>query len=217
MTDTTDQIIAAQAAQVERGLTVARDGGTQHTTQTISQTYPTTVADLWEACTDPARLQRWFAPVGGDLRLGGRYQIEGNASGEVVACEPPRSFTVSWELGGDSSLLTVGLTPTDEGARLTLVHEHSGDAGADFWTQFGPGATGVGWDLALLGLSLHLITGQDRPADPAAFAATGPAQQFIRSASERWGEASVRAGTPQEEAIAAADRTTAFYLGHPPA
>ncbi|TDD06120.1 hypothetical protein E1292_15690 [Nonomuraea deserti] len=26
----------------------------------------------------------------------------------------------------------------------------------DFWSGFGPGAAGVGWDLALLGLGLHL-------------------------------------------------------------
>lgn len=220
MTDTsdpTDPILAAQPARVDRGIAIERDGGTQHTTQTISQAYPTTVDDLWDACTDPERLRRWFAPVSGDLRVGGHYRIEGNASGEIVACEPPRSFSVSWEMGGDSSRLTVRLAPADDGARLTLVHEHSGAADAEFWTQFGPGATGVGWDLALLGLSLHLALGHDRPDDPAAFVATESGRAFVRAASELWGDASARAGTPREAATAAAARTTAFYLGQPPA
>ncbi len=216
MTQTPDQIIAAQPATVRRELTVETDGRTQHTVQTISQTYPTTVDDLWQACTQPDRLERWFAPVSGDLRLGGRYQIEGNASGEVIACEPPRSFTVTWEMAGASTRVAVRITQEEGGARLILEHQHTGDADSEFWTQFGPGATGVGWDLALLGLSMHLVTGQDRPDDPDAFARTVPARQFIRAVSERWGQASVLAGTPEQDAIAAANRTTAFYLGEQP-
>lgn len=217
MTQPSDQIIASQPDEVRRDLTVKRDGNRQHTVQTISQSYPTTLGDLWDACTQADRLGRWFAPVSGDLRLGGRYQVEGNASGEVVACEPPRSFTVTWEFAGDSSQVAVHLVPEGDRVRLTLEHEHTGDADSEFWAQFGPGATGVGWDLALLGLALHVVAGEDRPDDPDAFARTAPAQQFIRAVSERWGEASVRAGTPEEDATAAANRTTAFYLGEGPA
>ncbi|MDV3129139.1 SRPBCC domain-containing protein [Mycobacterium sp. 21AC1] len=213
MTDASDQIIASQAEAVRRGLAIERDGTSQHTTQTISQSYPTTVDDLWEACTQADRLERWFAPVSGDLRLGGRYQVEGNASGEVVACEPPRSFTVTWEFAGDTSQVAVQVDDEGDRARLTIEHTHAGDADSDFWTQYGPGATGVGWDLALLGLALHLVAGEDRPQDPEAFTQTAPAQRFIRAASESWGEASIHAGTPEEDATAAANRTTAFYLG----
>src|SRR5215831_3624182 len=60
------------------------------------RTYATTVGDLWDALTNPARLPRWFLPVSGDLRLGGRYQFEGNAGGEVTACEPPRYVAATW-------------------------------------------------------------------------------------------------------------------------
>ncbi|GAA4198737.1 hypothetical protein [Actinocatenispora rupis] len=38
----------------------------------------------------PVRLARWFEPVTGELRLG-PHQVEGNATGEVAACEPPRT------------------------------------------------------------------------------------------------------------------------------
>lgn len=217
MTQEHDRILGAQADDVRRDLAVERDGPRQRTVQTLSQAYPTTVDDLWQACTQSDRLARWFAPVSGDLRHGGRYQVEGNASGTVVACDPPQSFTVTWEFGGSTSQLTVRVAADGDDARLTIEHDHTGDTDSEFWAQFGPGATGVGWDLALLGLSLHLVAGQDRPANPESFVQSEPAQRFIRAASTRWAEASVRSGTPQADAIAAADRTTAFYLGEPAA
>lgn len=185
MTTTPEETIASQPAAVDRDLTIQRDGKTQHTVQTISQSYPTTLDDLWQACTQADRLARWFAPVSGDLQLGGRYQVEGNASGEVIACDPPRSYTVTWEMGGAATHVSVRLTPEGDDARLTLEHQHTGETDSEFWIQFGPGATGVGWDLALLGLALHLMTGQDRPEDPDAFAQLPSARQFIRDVSER--------------------------------
>ena len=48
------------------------------------------IADTWDALTNAERIPRWFLPVSGDLRLGGRYQIEGNAGGTITRCEPPR-------------------------------------------------------------------------------------------------------------------------------
>ena len=55
------------------------------------RTYPAPAADVWDALTNTERLPRWFAPVSGDLHLGGRYAIEGNASGTitVVRAAPP--------------------------------------------------------------------------------------------------------------------------------
>lgn len=214
MNPTSDErVIAAQAGDVRRDLTIEVEADKQHTVQTISQSYPTTADDLWEACTNAERLERWFAPVSGELRLGGRYQVEGNASGEVLACDPPRSYTVTWEFAGDSSRLSVFVAEEGDRARLTLEHAHTGEAGAEFWTRFGPGATGVGWDLALLGLALLLTTGQRRPDDPEAFGRKESVRQFIRDASAQWGAASANAGTPEVDATAAANRTTAFYLG----
>ncbi|UVI36316.1 SRPBCC family protein [Brevibacterium spongiae] len=215
-TPTEIEVLAAQADVVDRGLSISIEGDTQHTVQTISQTYPTTVADLWDACTDPARLERWFAPVSGDLELGGRYAIEGNASGTIEKCEPLSSYSLTWEFAGGISYVTVRVTEADAGARFTLEHSHSGEAGAEFWTQFGPGATGVGWDLSLLGLAFHLVAGTGRPENENEWVTSAPAQEFVRTSSTRWGEASIAAGTPADEARAAADRTTGFYLGQPP-
>lgn len=52
------EILTSQADAVDRELSIDIDAGTQHTVQSISQSYPTTLADLWEACTDPVRLER---------------------------------------------------------------------------------------------------------------------------------------------------------------
>ena len=48
--------------------------------------YPADQADLWDALTNADRIPRWFLPVSGDLRVGGRYQLEGNAGGVVERC-----------------------------------------------------------------------------------------------------------------------------------
>lgn len=65
MTQRSDDLIASQPDRVRRELSIDRDSNTQHTVQTISQSYPTMVEDLWQACTQPERLARWFGPVSG--------------------------------------------------------------------------------------------------------------------------------------------------------
>ena len=59
-------------------------------TLTVSRVYETPPEDLWDACTNPERISRWFLPISGDLRPGGRYEFEGNASGTIERCEPPQ-------------------------------------------------------------------------------------------------------------------------------
>jgi uncharacterized protein YndB with AHSA1/START domain len=179
----------------------------------LSRRYPTTVMDLWDALTSAERIPRWFLPVSGDLRLGGRYQFEGNAGGEITACDPPRLLAATWEFGGGVSWLTVRLAEEKGGgARLEL--EHIAHVEGDFWDQFGPGAVGVGWDLALIGLGLHLATGAAvDPTESAAWSASEEGKAFARGSSEGWRRASIAAGTDEATATAAAARTTAFYTG----
>src|SRR6202042_1500120 len=63
----------------------------------VSCAYDTDIHDLWDAITNAQRIPRWFLPISGDLRLGGRYQLRGNAGGQITACEPPSRFAVTWE------------------------------------------------------------------------------------------------------------------------
>lgn len=184
---------------------------------TLSRSYPTDAADLWEACTSAERLPRWFAPVHGELRLGGKYQVEGNASGTVLTCEPPRSFTATWEFGGGVSWIELEVTSEGpESARMTL--DHIALVGDEMWPQYGPGAVGVGWDLALLGLAIHLDTGESVPAEfkDDQWATTGAGREYIRDAGEGWYAAQVASGEDSATARTAADNTIAFYRGEAP-
>ena len=56
----------------------AKDGKPASTV-TLSRLYDTNVDDLWDALTNARRIPRWFLPIEGDLKLGGKYQLEGNA------------------------------------------------------------------------------------------------------------------------------------------
>ena len=90
---------------------------------TVGRTYPSPVEDVWDACTNPERIPRWFLPVSGELTLGGHYQLEGNASGTIESCDPPHSFTATWEYGGEVSWIEVRFTPLDDGStRFELDH-----------------------------------------------------------------------------------------------
>src|SRR3954462_9560923 len=138
-------------------------------TVTVSRVYDTPRDDLWDACTNPERISRWFLPISGDLRPGGRYSFEGNASGTIERCEPPDRIAATWEFGGQVSWVELTLTSEPDG-RTRFVLEHIAHADDDMWAQFGPGAVGVGWDGGLLGLTLHLASGGEGP-DPGAGAA----------------------------------------------
>jgi len=209
MIDVTHQISAVRRSLGSRVLAA----GTARVV-TITQTYPTDVEDVWDACTNSERLPRWFLPITGDLRLGGRYQLEGNAGGTVERCDPPASFAATWEYGGDVSWIEVRLAPVDEGTRFTL--EHVAHVDDDRWAEFGPGAVGVGWDLSLYGLASHLSSGTaPHPADAAAWMASPEGVQFMTASSEAWYAANLATGIGETAARSAADRTTAAYTASP--
>jgi uncharacterized protein YndB with AHSA1/START domain len=180
---------------------------------TISQAYDTGIDDLWDACTNPERIPRWFLPVSGDLRPGGRYQLEGNAGGTIERCEPPAGFAATWEYGGDVSWIEVRLV-TEATGRTRFELDHVAHVDDERWAQYGPGATGVGWDLALMGLGLHLVSGAavDR-SEAEAWSASPEGRRFVAMSSQRWCEASIEAGTEEAAAREAAARTTAAYTG----
>ena len=187
-----------------------RDGESVHAV-TVVRGYPTTVEDLWDAVTNGQRISRWFLPISGELELHGRYQLDGNAGGVIKACQPPSHFEITWEFGEDVSWVEARIVEDGTGlARLRLTHtaRHS-----PHWDEYGPGAAGVGWEMGLMGLSVH-ITQPDEPLqDEAAFVASPEGMAFIAGSSRGWEEAAVAAGKDPVAARAAASRTTAFYTG----
>ena len=146
--------------------------------------------------------------------MGGRYQLEGNAGGVVERCDEPVSFAVTWEFGAMMSWLQVTLSADDDGTTLELAHEATVDP--EFWTQFGPGAVGVGWDLALVGLGLHIETAAPVDQDAvAAFTISPDGVTFVRRAAEDWADAAIGDGDAPEAAGEAARRTVDFYTTVP--
>jgi hypothetical protein len=100
--------------------------------------------------------------------------------------------------------------------RTRLELEHTAHVNDERWVQYGPGAVGVGWDLALMGLTGHVESAKTvDPSEAEAWSASDEGRRFITLSSQAWGEASIAAGTEPGMARAAADRTTAFYTGTP--
>lgn len=201
---------------VDRRLEARERDGQMAKVVVLSRDYDTTVEDLWDALTSAERIPRWFLPISGELRLGGHYQLEGNAGGQITTCDPPRQFGITWVMGGADSWVDVTLTEAPGGG-ASLRLEHTAHVPPEWWEQFGPGAVGVGWDLALLGLHLHIASGESfDPAEAEAWSLSDQGKAVSRASSDAWGEAAIAAGEEREAALQAAERTRAFYTGETP-
>ena len=216
--------VNAQIDAVTRGAGTTEVDGEPARVQSLTQVYPSPIDDVWDAVTSPDRIARWFLPVSGELRQGGRYQFEGNAGGEVLECSPPAGGAAgnraTWEFGGGMSWVRIALSAVDEGTtELELTHiARAADLPPGFWEMYGPGATGVGWDMGLLGLALHLDGDPQLPPDAAeAWMLGEEGQRFARRAADGWADAQISAGENPEAARRAAEATFAFYTGQPSA
>lgn len=204
--------IAAHLGAVARVVESRMQDGQEMLVVVASRAYDTTVDDLWNAVTDKSRLARWFAQVDGDLKLGGRFQVKNNASGTVTACVPPTSYAVTWELGGGVSWVNVLLQPTKSGgAHLTVEHIAPPNP---HWDKFGAGAGGVGWELGLLGLGMHLRSGEARDKfDEHAWGVSEEGKSFVKAAGEGWIAAEIAHGEEPAKATTRGQRTIHFYRG----
>lgn len=192
-----------------------RDGKTTRIVR-ASRGFDSDIDDVWDALTSAERIPRWFSPVSGDLRLGGRYQIQGNAGGTITECDPPRRLALDWEFGGNVSWVLVTLAAQGDG-RTLLELEHIAaidDEFEKFWGQFGPGAVGVGWDLSFLGLTEHVESGWNKPPETdTEWVKSDNYKEFVAGSSNGWRDAAIAFGTDTDAAREAADRTTGFYTG----
>ena len=179
------------------------------------RTYDTHCEDLWDALTNIERIPRWFLPIEGDLRPGGRYQLKGNAGGSITRCDPPREFDITWEFGGGLSWVRVRLDAQGTRTRFTLEHiVHASDLD-QHWAQFGPGAVGIGWDLTLHGMDLYL-NGDGSAVDHAAahaWMASDAGKAFMRTSASAWAEAHIAGGADPDTARGMAARSSAAYTG----
>ena len=172
-------------------------------------TIATSAADLWRSLTDADHLRRWFLPVSGELRVGGAFEAEGNASGVVVRCDPDQRLTVTW--GDESSLVDVRLVPDASGDDVS-ARDASGDTSVELkhtsvelkhtyplsMAGNGTGAfyVGPGWDFALNALrAFHSST-------PLIGLNTPQEQVFNRQALLAWGLVVEASGTATPEEVA---------------
>lgn len=114
------------------------------------------------------------------------------------------------------SWVTVRLESDGDETHLTLEHIMLKDeAGEEHWHQYGPAATGVGWDLSFLGMALHLESHSgaiDREA-VATWMASDKGKSFMHQCADAWGAAHIAAGEQPDIAQAMATRTAEFYTG----
>jgi uncharacterized protein YndB with AHSA1/START domain len=204
--------IAAHLGAVSRVVEDRVHEGQKNRVVIASRAYDTSIEDLWDALTNQERLPRWFAPVDGELTLGGRFQVKNNAGGTITACVPPKSFSATWEFGGGVSWINIALAPTkDGGTHLTLEHICPPNS---HWDKFGPGAVGVGWELGLLGLGMHIRSQAVRDTfDEHAFGVSEEGKGFVTKTGEGWIAADIKGGEDAGEATKRGQRTIHFYRG----
>jgi uncharacterized protein YndB with AHSA1/START domain len=189
--------IPAQLGAIERTVSrMPREDGGENVVVLARRTYRADPEDTWSALTDPSRIARWFMPISGDLRPGGNFQLEGNAGGDILECDRPHRFRVTF--GGETSFVEVRLSPDGDGA-TTLELEHTVPIEM---AQSGAGAlwVGPGWDGALMGLGLHL-TGEFT-GDPVAAANSPEVVAFNEKSVRAWATVVEASGTATPEQLA---------------
>jgi uncharacterized protein YndB with AHSA1/START domain len=196
--------IPSQLAAIYRE--VGEVGGGEGVGVLLRRSYGAPIDDVWDAVTDPDRMRRWFLPVSGDLRVGGTFQLEGNAGGEILSCERPRLLRVTF--GGPTSVVELRLTPNGD-AETLLELEHTvpmeiarSAAGALY--------VGPGWDGALMGLDLYLRG--EVPDDPRAMASSPEVQEFSKQSAHAWSAAVESSGAAGADEIAAATEASIAHF-----
>jgi uncharacterized protein YndB with AHSA1/START domain len=136
----------------------------------FTRTYATTIEDLWDACTDPERLRRWYTPVRGDLRVGGTFEQTNMGSGTILACDAPHFLKLSLGGGADEIELRLATGARDGTTTLELQHATTFDTheigGQTFDAIF---CMGGGYYPRFLALDLHLRGTLPDDYDSAAF------------------------------------------------
>jgi uncharacterized protein YndB with AHSA1/START domain len=183
--------------ELDRAVERVQSEGGELVRAVVRHRYDTPPADLWEALTDPDRMKRWFYPLSGDLREGGTFQLEGNAGGDILACDPPTLLKLTF--GGPASIVVLRLTEAGGGTTLELEHtvpiEMAGSgAGALF--------VGPGWDGAFL--ALDFFVAGEVADDPIAAASSPEALEFSRQSVALWTATVEASGTATADEIAAA-------------
>ena len=127
------------------------------------------LAEVWAALTEPARLAVWLAETKLEAVVGGRIEIafapDETIYGEILELSPQKRLTFTWSSRPDApraSVVCFELERAGSGTRLRLTHSRQSTAEAR--------GTCAGWD-AQLDLFVAALAGQPADWEPAYAAA----------------------------------------------
>ena len=105
----------------------------------VERVFPASPAEVYDAWTTPETLRLFMCPgtqtttvVEADVRVGGQFRIvmrsdvDNEHRGEYRVLEPGRRLVFTWAspaTGWEPTLVTIELSPHEDGTRLVLVHE----------------------------------------------------------------------------------------------
>jgi uncharacterized protein YndB with AHSA1/START domain len=205
--------VITQIGAVNREVSDRNHQGKVRRVVAASRTFASSPDDLWDAITKPERLARWFGSVSGDLRLGGSFQIKDNAKGEVTTCQPPEMLAVTWKMYGDESWVQARLSPSSNGGTLLKVEHILSRHLFDriYWSWYGAGAAGVGWELWLLGLDQYVGSGNAITDELERWRVTDQGKDYLQRATRDWARAEIAHGEREAKAMKRAARACTFY------
>lgn len=196
--------IASWLAGTGRDVEKSADGGYE---VILRRRYDHSADKVWAACTAPEHLKEWFLAVSGDLKLGGKFQLEGNAGGDILECDAPNALRITWVYGDHTpQKLSLRLEKDGDGSVLELRHIDPGDAIVDLAFAVGPG-----WDAPVIAVGKYL---DGNMPERSWWMESPEAIQMITGSIRAWQAALTKSGVADQEAIdKAAAASLGFYTG----
>ena len=170
------------------------------------------IDDVWDAVTSGERIPRWFRRSRATCGSAADTSSRATPAARCWSARPRTTarahYRVTWEYGGGGdrgSIVRLAAIGDDETTRRARAHvARVATSRRRFWDQFGPGATGVGWDGGMLGLALHLSSavrrrprGRPNPGRSATRARRSTAERPTRGRRARRRRGAIR--TPLRE------------------
>ena len=200
---------AGASAETHREVRRRRIAAGEARTTLIRRRYAAPTGTVWDACTDPERLGRWFLPVTGEFRVGGTFALEGNAHGEILRCQAPHLLSLTWAYGDRPvDEVALRLSPDKDGGTV-LELEHATVSGLVEWDgqmlDVLPDV-GAGWEMGLFALGMYLRDGL--PIVAAEFERTPAVQDLAERSGRAWAALVEETAPPEHpEATPAGERT----------
>ena len=128
-----------------------------------------TAENVWRSLTTADFSRQYFLgfAVETDLKIGGRFIVRApdgsvHIDGEVIACDPPRLLSVTWNVNWPGlveklgqTIVTYEIEPAGDAVKLTMTEAHERELGDDILS----GGRG-GWPVILSSLKSLLETGK---------------------------------------------------------